>query len=348
MLRTAIIISSFILIAGCYSEEVLITEKCSPGTYGPDDNTILFFKSVKVFHESKGLARLPDGGPIDVLHYNVSLYSYDTISSNLKKITNLGELMGYPSQWKSRLSSGDQTISFSLQYLSPGLGTIAETSEFKPGIYYLFASDNELKRFSKEGTMADVSPDGKKICYLTENDSIDKIKIADLTTKKVRSIKTPDNLELAYLEWDKAGENLLLYAGYKNKEGFGVEKLNLMNEKISSTSLPYKMHWGQEVMISEVKRLTGEITYEDWGIDLSQIVPKSRKEYINDLVELKGNANYREAVLDKIKDELENDDIKDILKRIEKNKNRLDGYEKTKYEKNSRTLVKSLEGAAKD
>lgn len=347
MLRAAIFTLILTILEGCYSEEVLITEKSSHGTFGPDDHTILFFKTVKAFHESKGLARLPDGGPIDIIYYDVSLYSYDTISSYLKKITSLGELMGWPSQWKSRLSSGDQTISFSLQYLSPGLGTIAETSEFQPGIYYISENSRKLQRFSKEGEKVDVSPDGKKICYFSERDSVSEIKIAGLTTKNVRKIKLPENIELAFLEWDKTGENLLLYTGYKDKKGFGVEKLDIENETITSTSFPYKKHWGQEVLISDVKRHTTGITFKDWGLDISRIVPKSKKKYIKDLVNMKGNNNYRTAVLNEIKDELDNEDISEILDKIETQKERLDGYSLVRFENNSEKIVKLLEDLLK-
>ena len=85
-------------------------------------------------------------------------------------------------------------------------------------------------------------------------------------------------------------------------------------------------------MRSNIKRLTRDITFIEWGIDLSHIVPKSSKNYINDLVELKGNVNYRKAVLEELKDQLNNDDIRDILKQIDKYKKHLEGYEKTKYE----------------
>lgn len=343
MFRSVILISSLIFLSGCFSEEVLITEKTSPGTYGPGDNTILFFKSVKVFHEAKGLARFPDGGPIDILYYNVSLYSYDTVSANLNKITSLGEMKGWPSRWRSRLSSENHTISFSLQYMSPNIGTSPETFDFKPGIYYLSDTDNQLQLLAKEGTMVDVSPDGKKICYLTERDSIYKIYIADLTTKKIQTIKLLKDFVLIYPEWDKTGDNLLLYSKLKTKKGYGVIKLNLVNKKLTPSSLSYKTNWGQELKRSNIKRLTRDITFIEWGIDLSHIVPKSSKNYINDLVELKGNVNYRKAVLEELKDQLNNDDIRDILKQIDKYKKHLEGYEKAKYETYSENLTKLLE-----
>ena len=74
--------------------------------------------------------------------------------------------------------------------------------------------------------------------------------------------------------------------------------------------------------------------FAEWGLVLSEIYPKSEEQYIKFLVSWKngGNSETRRAIIEQIIANKSKDEISNILSRIDKYKNSLDGYDKASYE----------------
>lgn len=82
----------------------------------------------------------------------------------------------------------------------------------------------------------------------------------------------------------------------------------------------------------EIRELTEWVSFREWGLDLAQVLPRKRKEYIRDIVRLNGNLNYRKAIIEEIGQDLEVTDIEKIMDQMTDYQNRLDGVEKMNYE----------------
>lgn len=98
-----------------------------------------------------------------------------------------------------------------------------------------------------------------------------------------------------------------------------------------------------KLSIQEIKSLTKEYAFKDWGFDLSEYFPKTKKEFINDIVILNGNLNYRKAILEVFGNDLNNDEIVKILKDIDSYQNKLEESKQTEYKiysKETKDLLK--------
>jgi hypothetical protein len=74
--------------------------------------------------------------------------------------------------------------------------------------------------------------------------------------------------------------------------------------------------------LDEVRRLTRDVSWKAWGVDLDRVFPASREARIRDLEELRGNQAYREAVIERLEGELDAAAIGRIIEAIEANARR--------------------------
>ena len=84
--------------------------------------------------------------------------------------------------------------------------------------------------------------------------------------------------------------------------------------------------------MKEIEGIIKPYTFQDWGFNLTDYWQKSINEYINDIVLLNGNINYRKAIIQTISTQLTQKDFEDILNKMEKYENSLKGLERTEYE----------------
>jgi len=95
----------------------------------------------------------------------------------------------------------------------------------------------------------------------------------------------------------------------------------------------------------KISELTESISFHEWGLDLADVWPRNRKEYIRDIVRLHGNLNYRKAIVEELGNELEAKDIEKILDQMMDYQNSLDGVDKMNYEifsEETKDLLKKL------
>ncbi len=82
-----------------------------------------------------------------------------------------------------------------------------------------------------------------------------------------------------------------------------------------------------EVPVSEMKKLTAEVKYIDWGIMIDEISHAGKKQMIRDISELRGNQEYRNALIEVLVDELTKEEITEIISDINTYLNKLSDYD---------------------
>ncbi|HUX94442.1 MAG TPA: hypothetical protein VMV47_01810 [Bacteroidales bacterium] len=83
-----------------------------------------------------------------------------------------------------------------------------------------------------------------------------------------------------------------------------------------------------KVPVSEMKKLTGNLKYSDWGIIIDEISHAGKNQMIRDLSGLRGNQEYRNALIEILGDELTKKEIAEIKSEINKYLNSLSDYER--------------------
>lgn len=121
-------------------------------------------------------------------------------------------------------------------------------------------------------------------------------------------------------------------------------KLNLFDLETGEISLFTKelIPKQNDVSITEIIELTNNISFNDWGLKLDDYWQRSYKEYINDIIHLNGNLNYRRAIIEEIGQNISSKEIEEIINKIDRYKNSLDGYKQTNYEFFSKETVDLL------
>lgn len=90
--------------------------------------------------------------------------------------------------------------------------------------------------------------------------------------------------------------------------------------------------------------LSEEIPLSELGLVIQDIYPKSDKNYIKETIFLENSSPVtRRAVVEQIISKLNKKQIRGLLSEMEEYKNSLEGYEKTKYERNIKDVYRRIE-----
>ncbi|MEA2082313.1 MAG: hypothetical protein U9O97_06200 [Elusimicrobiota bacterium] len=99
----------------------------------------------------------------------------------------------------------------------------------------------------------------------------------------------------------------------------------------------------------KVHRLLEGISLEEWGLPpLLDYCKKSRRAYMKDLVLLRGPREYRKSLMDKYGSGFSEKEIKSMLGKMEKRKNKLKSYQRLKYETTGAWTREALEELLKN
>ena len=130
---------------------------------------------------------------------------------------------------------------------------------------------------------------------------------------------------------------------YRQKFG-GFFEYNLNRNRTKHFSKPYVISPKnkQDLSASQIKKITGNISYKQWGIDLSELGSKSNAGFIQDLITLEGNHNYRKAVVEQIVSKLNAEEIKAIIEKMNAYRDQLSGLEQTEYEITAEETIDTL------
>lgn len=345
LIRITPLIFFSLILNGCYEDYLIINSEFKSAIISDDSSKVFFYHSLNVGQPPKGISRFPDGGTQKSIFGNVSLYSYDISNKQLTKIYDFG--IPPFNQALDHIAIQNNKVVFSI---SPLMGwywikKYKSDSTFKK-IFDKYAGfleydiiEGSTIRFINDGFCPVLSPNEKQIAYLkrdTSGISIWKLNINTNTNSIVKHIDLDSPLLL--IKWK---DNKSIY--YKIRKQVYEINLNNRLSEIVNSEIDFYPH---KVPIKKIKELTSEISYKDWGFDLKKDWLKSKEEYINDVIVLNGNLNYRKAILQSISGELNNDDLENILIKMQKFENSLENYEKMEYEifsKETKELIKSYQ-----
>ncbi|HBQ81599.1 MAG: hypothetical protein A2X05_15520 [Bacteroidetes bacterium GWE2_41_25] len=108
----------------------------------------------------------------------------------------------------------------------------------------------------------------------------------------------------------------------------------------SETEVPSYL---KSVSVQEMKRLTGGLTYKERGIDMDVICPANKRERINELSQLKGNQEYRNALIETLTGSITSDEITGIISDINEYLNGLDDYNRLLKKESGERTIKKIE-----
>lgn len=326
----------------CYENYLIITSDFSSPVISADSNKIFFFHYLEASQPPKGISRFPDGGTHYSIYRNVSMYAYDINQEQLTKILNFGKL---PFNQKiDHIALRKDQLVFSLSPLMgwQRLKKYYSDSTYQTiynefiGFYQYNIAQEKLTRFRIDGFYPELSPNENQIVFLKRDSTNLSLWLHDLNTAITEELKKfDDDSPLNPIEWKDTTHVFVRVDG-------NVYEFDTKNKTWQKTTEIVEFY-PNKIPIRQVKELTSEVSFSNWGFHLPDLFPKSKKQFIEDIICLNGNLNYRKAIIQSFAPELSKEDFKDILNQMNKYESRLDGYEQTKYKyysKETRDLLK--------
>jgi len=321
-------------LTGCYEEYINIFVEFTPGVYNQSKTEIAFYQFLSAGKPPKGISHFPDGGTHDLLFKEVTLYRYNIETERLNRVFQFGNLPSNAGFWREKISWQKNSIAFSIMPNSTWEWIIGQStnSRFIPfhekysGIFIYNIEEKFAKRIAKDGFEPALSIKEDQVAYLI-SDSIStvlwQINLSSGTNQSLTVLSSAEKYPPT-LFWEKDKELLLV-------SGKEFSLFNLKSRSISALDVNPGIDL-REIKQGEIRELTELISYREWGLDLSQIWPRKRKEYIRDIVRMNGNLNYRKAIIEELGKNWDVNEIEKLLDQMTKHQNKLEGVEKMNYE----------------
>ncbi|MGM0407888.1 MAG: hypothetical protein ACQERU_07875 [Bacteroidota bacterium] len=319
-----------LLLTGCYYDHLTVTSKYSNGVY-TDNGTVIFYHSIQAGQPPKGITRFPDGGMHKNIYRNTSLYELDTINNRLNKIFDFGNLLY--SSYQKNLSVQNNKLLFSVY---PTMGwrlqpendnSTTSNKDLYPnhlGFFLYDLKNNELIRYIYTGNCPILSPDKNRIAYINKDSTGVEIRQLLLDENKNQLIKKIDTMSvfspIFWINNKQLGVRINMIPYYIDLE---TGEMDQLSKKIDFRE--------NEISISEIKQLTQNINYSDWGFDLHKYWGKNKNQYINDIVHLNGNFEYRKAIIDELSKALSTKEMEGIIDKMDRLAESLEGLKKSQY-----------------
>lgn len=248
-----------------------------------------------------------------------------TFSSCHSTYLNISTDYSYKYAWKSD-SSKFAFVAINRIYRMPaGIakfpdGGMSKTEYFDIALYYYDLKNEKLNRIVDFKDYFILYPGKNKYQYidLAFDDSLIFYKLSnpsafDIITAKRHVHSDKDSIKLMRII-DKVSE---------------INACNIKNKKIIPfNSLPSNIVWADRKSYNFLKdirkNLLKKISYSDWGINLKNIYLQSEKKYENYIVYKEGNELMRNAVLEQIISQYQEEKILKIINRMKKHKKELE------------------------
>lgn len=327
----------FIVFSGCYQEYMQITIENGRAAFSSDNTKVAFFKFVRISKPAKGLAAFPDGGIPRVYYQDASVYYYDTDSQILMRLFSYGNLITQKARWHNSVSLNNHKIAFGIRPLSGWDKEISYDSQ-KAAVYNKFSGifiydliQNQSTRIVNSGYHPVFSPNGESLVFLDENEGIMLIKNisypADIT-----NMASIEGINPYSLNW--INDDSIVLA--KGKNEFLIINVATGSRQVL-TGNPIN-----PTKPGKLNALTKNVKITEWITDFEKFCPKTKKEKIAQVVELKGNVTYRLALVEMLLLEINTDEIKEIIRSIHQFEKGLHSLEKIKYHNAQEKILEFL------
>lgn len=322
-----IAISLLFLLTGCYYDHLMLIPDYSQGIY-TNQGTIIFYYSLQAGHPPKGISRFPDGGTLKAVYKNFSLYEFDTISKKINKIHDFGKMTS--SAWHLHLSLEKDKLLFNIipimgrQWLTEPDTVTEKYNNPRIGFYLYDLKTKNLKKLHFDGYDPTLSPDVQQIIYKKragDSVSIWHLQLKTMENKQIVLVDTPSVFSpLFWINNNQPGIRI------RNKQ----YTLDLETGYINPLQKEIDLYTNK-ASITDIKKLTHELNFKDWGFELSKHYPGSKRQYIADIVLLHGNLNFRKAIIEELAEDLTIKELENIIETMDRYAESLSGFEKSKY-----------------
>ncbi len=221
----------------CYHRELHYSFETSYGGV-ISGSSCYYLAHVREFQMPKGISTLPDGGMSRDIRQLFGLFKTDTLSSSTILVTRLGDVVGWPSRYSTRL---DNNTSY---YSAIGIENITQADSLN-GIYLYGLKSGKLEKYSKEVALPALSSTGSLIAYCVKN----KLVVEDYSSK-TKLFSYLLNFVPVFVTWRNDQEICIYFS-----DPFRVKILNISTGQVSNSSLKYIKNFDQEVDIDQISRI---------------------------------------------------------------------------------------------
>lgn len=207
------------------------------------------------------------------------------------------------------------------------------------GLYILDTASLELTKLVNFNDLIDVLKDRWTV-KLVYTDTVLYYKVTPIT-----------NWEL-YFKWADTEQDSIRIDALKDKYQnlFGIELETYLTDVYQITSFDslakenYQQH---KADLTELNMILSELPVAQWGLKLQAIKSKPESEYIHDLIYVAKGASAltKRAIIEQIVASREEEEIRKIIRKMDKHQKDLEGLKKKEYElysKESYELIKKL------
>lgn len=304
-----------VLLQSCYQEVPNISEDFGAGIHNQDSTEITFIKGFKAYFPPEGVTRFPDGGQPNMLLEKVYLYNYHLSSHQLKVIAELGHLKGFPSRWKNRIQRRNHWVVYSLTPVS-----LRDTNSSVQGLFIIDlrnASKQKIENFPEKFW---ISPEDDLLLYTLpkSKQTVDLYSYHLISEKKqLLNSGIPSIKNLTWLTRGKAAAIL-----YNQTDTSIIVTTPDTSAKIQPRDTQHTRR-NSRIQKHILKQLIQPNDYKQWDFPIFESFKRSKHELKKDVLELKGNQNYRIFALYRLMEISSPEELDQLSKSIEKKKKNL-------------------------
>ena len=146
------------------------------------------------------------------------------------------------------------------------------------------------------------------------------------------------------LKYPSRGIDSTIFRNYQDWFIYNIHSEQIRRyEKLDKVVIPKR-----EISNKEIVRLTSHISMLEWGINLDVVYPQSRRKRISELIELKNNQLYRNAIIELIANDLTCNDIDKIISEMNQFVDSKRGYSRAKLLIERDSTIQKLESVRKN
>ena len=293
-------LSLFVFITGCHKDYIYINNEFGRiNAYNNSKTEVAFYKFIHIAKPPKNF------GTQKTIFKKVALYTFNINTKELKEVFSFEDLPYGRDGVKQGISYRNNILAFSLKPIS-GWKYHTEFGERFSGIHLFFKDQGKIIRLNPEGFYPELSPDESKLLYFTKDSIRTVLWLSSINNEQKTNNIISDTLS-QYTKFIWKSDNEIIFGNEKNQKIIEISSLEITD--VDTFDLMYK----EKIDNKQLAKLTKDITYKEWGIDLNKSVPKSKKERINDIITEYGGPSYRMAVFQAIKEELTIKEIEIML-----------------------------------
>jgi len=232
---------SLLIFTSCYHKELFYSFDPSYG--GITSGTSYYYLAhVREYKMPKGISTFPDGGMSKDVRQLFGLFKTDSITKSTILLSRLGDVVGWPSRYSTRLDKNSFCIAIGIENI-----TFRDSVN---GIYLYDFKSGKLDKYSKEAGLPALFDNSSLMTYCIEN----KLVVDDIASKTILYSYLL-NVAPAFVTWKNDHEILIYF--FNPTE---VKILNTTTGKVIKSDLKYMKNFDQEIDIGQIKKIVKELT----------------------------------------------------------------------------------------